>query len=44
MVARGYTGSTRVLRPLRPRVVDAVSAAVCLAVIIAALRVDRVFG
>jgi cobalt ECF transporter T component CbiQ len=44
MVARGYTGSTRVLRPLRPRVVDAVWAAVCLAVIFAALGADRAFG
>jgi len=44
MVARGYTGSTRVLRPLRPRVVDAAWAAACLAVIIAAVGVDHVFG
>jgi len=44
MVARGYTGSTRVLRPLRPRVVDAAWAAACLAVIITAVGVDHVFG
>jgi cobalt ECF transporter T component CbiQ len=44
MVARGYTGSTRVLRPLRPRAVDAIWAAACLAAIIAVLGVDRVFG
>jgi cobalt ECF transporter T component CbiQ len=44
MVARGYVGSTRVLRPLRPRAVDAIWAAACLAAIIAVLGVDRVFG
>ena len=44
MVARGYTGSTRVLRPLRPRVVDAAWAATCLTVIIAAVGVDHVFA
>jgi len=44
MVARGYVGAPRVLRPLRPRAADAVWAAACVAVIIAALGVDRVFG
>jgi cobalt ECF transporter T component CbiQ len=44
MVARGYVGSTRVLRPLRPRAVDAIWAAACLAAIIAVVGVDRVFG
>jgi len=44
MVARGYTGSTRVLRPIRPRAADAIWAAACLALIIAAVGVDRVFG
>jgi cobalt ECF transporter T component CbiQ len=44
MVARGYTGSTRVLHPLRPRAVDAIWAAACLAAIIATMGVDRVFA
>jgi cobalt/nickel transport system permease protein len=44
MVARGFTGSTRLLRPLRPRAGDAIWAAACLALIVAALGVDRVFG
>jgi len=44
MVARGYVGAPQVLRPLRPRAADAVWAAACAAVIIAALGVDRVFG
>jgi cobalt/nickel transport system permease protein len=44
MVARGYTGSTRMLRPLRPGAVDAIWAAACLATIAAAMGVDRVFA
>jgi len=44
MVARGYTGSTRMLRPRRPGAVDAIWAAACLATIAAAMGVDRVFA
>ena len=44
MVARGYTGATRVLRPLRPRLADAVWAGACALVIIVAMGADRVVG
>jgi cobalt ECF transporter T component CbiQ len=44
MLARGFTGTTRVLRPVRPRMLDALWAAACLVVIVAALGVDRVAG
>jgi hypothetical protein len=38
------SGLGGVLRPLRPRVVDAIWAAACLAAIIAVMGVDRVFA
>jgi cobalt ECF transporter T component CbiQ len=42
MTARGYTGTTRLLRPLRPRALDAVWTVAGMVAIVGALGVDRV--